>query len=249
MRYYVTADPHGFYTPLKKALEEKGYFSDPEPHKLIICGDLFDRGREALIMQDFVLEEMAKDRIILVRGNHEDLLQDYVDNNCMPESHHLSNGTVGTVMQLTDFSEARALTDFVKMAQEMRKTPLMTKILPSMINYYEAGNYIFVHGWIPCVQNKYGYVKIPNWRTEAFEEEWYFARWMNGMEVWKSVKEEGKTIVCGHWHASYGHSVYEGKGPQNGLGADFTPFIADGIIALDACTALSGFVNCIVVEA
>lgn len=36
MRYYITADP------LKKALEEKGYFSDPEPHKLIICGDLFD---------------------------------------------------------------------------------------------------------------------------------------------------------------------------------------------------------------
>ena len=217
MRYYVVADPHGFYTPLKNALEEKGYFTDPEPHKLIICGDLFDRGMEAPMMQDFVLEEMAKDRIILVRGNHEDLLQDYVDNNCIPESHHIP--------------------------------PLMTKILPSMVNYYEAGNYIFVHGWIPCVENRYGYVKIPNWRTEAFEEEWYFARWMNGMDVWKSVKEEGKIIVCGHWHASYGHSVYEGNGPQNGPGADFTPFIADGIIALDACTALSGFVNCIVVEA
>lgn len=30
--------------------------------------------------------------------------------------------------------------------------------------------------------------------------------------------------------------------------ADFSPFYSDGIIALDACTALSGIVNCIVLE-
>ncbi len=47
MRYYVVADPHGFFTEMKTALEEKGFFSDAEPHKLIICGDLFDRGAEA----------------------------------------------------------------------------------------------------------------------------------------------------------------------------------------------------------
>ena len=30
--------------------------------------------------------------------------------------------------------------------------------------------------------------------------------------------------------------------------ADFSPFIDDGIIALDACTAYSGFVNCVVID-
>lgn len=248
MKYYVTADPHGFYSPLKKALEEKGYFSDTEPHKLIICGDLFDRGKEALLMQDFIINEMKEGRIILIRGNHEDLLQEYVDNNCIPERHHISNGTVFTVMQLTGFSKVSALTDFAEMAKEMRKTPLMTQILPSMINYYETRKYIFVHGWIPCVQVGYEYRKIPNWRTEALDEEWYLSRWVNGMDAWKQVGERNKTIVCGHWHASYGHKVYEEKKSAGGESEDFTPFYSKGIIALDACTAYSGFVNCIVIE-
>ncbi len=44
MKYYITANIHGFNTELHKALDEAGYFTDPEPHELIILGDLFDRG-------------------------------------------------------------------------------------------------------------------------------------------------------------------------------------------------------------
>lgn len=47
MKYYVTSDIHGFYTRFHEKLEQAGYFTDPEPHKLLILGDLFDRGREA----------------------------------------------------------------------------------------------------------------------------------------------------------------------------------------------------------
>lgn len=59
---------------------------------------------------------------------------------------------------------------------------------------------------------------------------------------------EDKTIVCGHWHASYGHSRIEERGSEFGPDADFTPYIAPGIIAMDACTAQSGFVNCVVID-
>ena len=45
------ADVHGFYTEMISALKEKGYFDDKSPHKLIVCGDLFDRGSEAKEMQ------------------------------------------------------------------------------------------------------------------------------------------------------------------------------------------------------
>ena len=48
MKYYVVSDVHGFYTELQEALKEKGFFEDTVEHKLISCGDLFDRGREAL---------------------------------------------------------------------------------------------------------------------------------------------------------------------------------------------------------
>ena len=68
------------------------------------------------------------------------------------------------------------------------------------------------------------------------------------MDAVQTVTEAGKTIVCGHWHTSYGHSKFEGKGTEFGKDADFSPYIAPGIIALDACTARSGIVNYIVIE-
>ena len=63
-----------------------------------------------------------------------------------------------------------------------------------------------------------------------------------------NVIEDGKTIVCGHWHASYGHSKIHRKCTEFGPDAIFAPFNDKGIMALDACTAHSGFVNCVVIE-
>ena len=75
MKYYVVADVHGFCSILKDALNEKGFFNDEEPHKLIVCGDLFDRGGEAIEIQNFILELLEKDEVILIKGNHEELLK------------------------------------------------------------------------------------------------------------------------------------------------------------------------------
>ena len=107
MKYYVTADVHAYFTELQTALREQGFFEDAEPHKLVICGDLYDRGTEALQLQEFILDLMAKDQVILIRGNHEDLAIDLLNNwhrNSYLQRHHNLNGTVDTVSQLTGFS-------------------------------------------------------------------------------------------------------------------------------------------------
>ena len=64
----------------------------------------------------------------------------------------------------------------------------------------------------------------------------------------KSPTEKGKTIVCGHWHCSFGHSHYENDGGEFDNNPNFTPYYGDGIIALDACTVISKKVNCIIIE-
>ena len=51
MRYYVVSDVHSFYDELISALTEKGFFEDNEPHKLIVCVDLFDRGSQSKQLQ------------------------------------------------------------------------------------------------------------------------------------------------------------------------------------------------------
>jgi serine/threonine protein phosphatase 1 len=95
MKYYITADPHGYYTILKQALTESGFFSDPDPHKLIILGDLFDRGAEARELQKFVLNLMEEDQIILIKGNHEDLFEQLItEDHGIAYRHHVTNGTL-----------------------------------------------------------------------------------------------------------------------------------------------------------
>ena len=255
MRYYVTADVHSYFTLFKTALTEAGFFDDPEPHKLIICGDLFDRGKESLELQEFILDLMEKDQVILIRGNHEDLawqllvkwpLRSYL------ESHHHWNGTIDTVCQLTGKQLRDVYDTPASVGLEFRDTPFIRQILHEMPDYFETDHYIFVHGWIPCTVSKEEtgkeYSPIADWRS-AEKSQWDKARWINGMEAArKGIREPGKTIVCGHWHCSFGHANYENDGPERGSDANCTPYYGQGIIALDANTADSGKVNCIVIE-
>ncbi|MBR1496103.1 MAG: metallophosphoesterase [Oscillospiraceae bacterium] len=249
MRYYVVSDVHGFYEPLIAALSRAGYFDDAQPHKLVIAGDLFDRGEEAGKMQAFILDLLERDAVILIRGNHEDLFEELVvyDRGVML-GHHRSNGTYDTALQLTGFDLIRALMSPLAFAEAARQTPYYQTILPAARDYYETEHYIFVHGWIPrAVDSANRLTYMDGWR-EASEDDWRRARWINGMDAVRTVKEDGKTIVCGHWHTSYGHSRYEGKGSMFGKDADFTPYRAPGILAIDACTAYSGMVNCVVIQ-
>ena len=98
------------------------------------------------------------------------------------------------------------------------------------------------------------YSKIyPNWRddidTVERDEYWEKARWINGMLAWaQAMRIEGKTMVCGHWHTSWGHAHIHGTCPEWGPTANFSMFKDKGIIALDGCTAYTGKVNVYVLE-
>ncbi len=256
MKYYITSDIHSFYTEFRKALDEKGYFTDKEPHKIIICGDLFDRGTESAELAAFVLELMERDEVILIRGNHEDLLLDLLNGwnrHSFFEMHHSTNGTIDTVCQLTGMTTADVTRNCDEVGKRLLNSDVVQKIIPSMLDYYETENYIFVHGWIPCYCSWVShfervYSPVDNWRN-ADERLWDSARWTNGMEAAHGgIIEAGKTIVCGHWHCSFGHSHYERKCSEFDEDADFTPYYSDGIIAIDGCTTNSGIVNCIVIE-
>ena len=256
MRYYVTADVHGYFTELKKALTEQGFFQDPEPHKLIVCGDLYDRGMEALQLQAFIMELMEQDQVILIRGNHEDLAMSLLNNwhrRSYLQSHHHTNGTIDTLCQLTGCSLRELYTNTDNVGRAFLKSSYMQHIIPSMVDYYETDHCIFVHGWIPCIpisvaSNEMAYTPIPDWRN-ADKDLWDKARWINGMEAAHAgIREPGKTIVCGHWHCSFGHCRYEQDGGEFDNNPNFSPYCAEGIIALDACTPRSGKVNCIVID-
>ncbi len=255
VKYYVMSDTHGFYSETVKALKENGFFNDSEPHKLILCGDMMDRGQEAVELQNFMSELLSKRELIFVRGNHEDLMVNminkidlYMWDIALGMSNHNSNGTWDTALQLAGIKESFALRDIHKFADKVADSVFYKELIPASVDYYETEHHVFVHGWIP-VRGNANFSYDPKWRN-ANRQKWNGARWLNGMDMSEKYKvvEPGKTIVCGHWHCSYGHCEYNRVGSEFGPTANFEPYYGNGVIAIDACTALSGKVNCIVIE-
>lgn len=242
-KYFVIADVHSFYKIMLDTLNAKGFDVNNNEHYLILCGDLFDRGDESKELFKFV--QSLGDRFIYVRGNHEDLLIDCVyelSKGQIPGRHHFSNGTVKTICDFAD-ENIYAVYEYDKCKKLLEKIqPVVDFINEKSVDYYKVGKYMFVHGWFPlCL----------DWSEEA----WNRARWMNGMEAWKKGEVlKDKTVVCGHWHCSWGwshidqdRSEFPPKSKKN-WEKSFEPYIKEGIIALDACIAYSGICNCIVIE-
>jgi len=94
MKYFVCSDLHSHYIALIESLNKAGYDVNNPEHKLIVCGDIFDRGDETLEVYKF-LKSIPKERRILIRGNHEVLYLDLLKKH-LPDSYDYSNGTVKT---------------------------------------------------------------------------------------------------------------------------------------------------------
>lgn len=251
-QYFVTSDIHSYYSPLITALEQKRFDLNNPDHILCICGDLLDRGDQTVELWEFIKTLQSQGRLIYIKGNHESLLCDCMDEirrGRIPDSHHFHNKTVKTICQFCGEGEWIIYdpTWRDKICEIMQ--PVLDFINENCVDYAEIGNYILVHGWIPC------YEGLDDFR-DATEQDWEYARWENGMAMWKNPKSriDGKTIIVGHWHCSYGWSRIDQKYkefPQlthAHFQHSFQPWIKEGIIALDACCAYSGKLNCIVIK-
>lgn len=107
-RYFITSDIHGFYDEFMDALTRAGFDENNSSHILIVCGDIFDRGKKPLEIYDF-LRSLPKERRILIRGNHETLLRDLAARG-YPEDYDAHNKTYDTLAYIakqpikTDFA-------------------------------------------------------------------------------------------------------------------------------------------------
>lgn len=239
MKYFVSSDIHGFYDEWITALNEKGFDIKNPNHKIIICGDLFDRGKKPKEIINFIL--LNQDKFILIKGNHEELMENMILRN-EPVYVDFHNGTVDTILSLYPNWQILEF-DLYKIS---RRTGLEDVLLLCK-DYYETDNYIFVHGWIPINESTFTYDK--NWR-KASREKWNKARWLNPLDMYKNkIFEPNKKIVCGHYRCSaFWHFINPQKFDSLGGKARFSPFIDENIVALDAFTFESKKVNVVVIE-
>jgi len=235
MKYFICSDIHGYFDEWITALNNAGFELKNQQHKIILCGDAFDRGKQAVQVYKYLKELKQSDKLIYIRGNHEDLLFECVKQlkvTCgCAYTYHYSNGTVDTIQQLK---------------QEDLLAEVLEFIQDNSINYFETANHIFVHGWIPL--DLCGFYHA-NWRDSS-QEAWNKTRWTNPVEMYrKKIFDPDKTIVCGHWHCSaLWHEYNPIKYDEFGNKANFEPFITDKLVAIDGCTAVSHKVNVIVID-
>ena len=251
-KFFVASDIHSAFSIWMKALTEAGFDPNNPEHVLAVCGDLFDRMDETVQTYLFAKEMSEKGRLIYVRGNHEDLLFDCMEQikygRC-PSPHHFSNGTVKTICQFCGQNEWIMYDPTWRNQICEIMQPILDWIDKTCVDYYEINDFVLVHGWVPCYQG------LDDFR-DATKSDWKQARWDNGMKMWlnKACRVDGKTVVCGHWHCSWGWSHIKQlrkEFPQTNRkdwDKSFEPFVDDGIIAIDACTAYSNLCNVVVIE-
>jgi len=246
MLFYVISDVHGFFDEMKSTLDEAGFDPTDENHWLVVCGDCFDRGPKPVEVMKYL---KSLPRKVLVKGNHEDLLVECCKRG-YPMSHDFSNGTCETICKIGDMDLAYAFDECCD--RTLAKTGVF---IDSMVDYFETKHYIFVHSFVPlnCDDNlpshyilNRKYSKMDNWR-EASTLKWEDARWGNPFELAAKGLLPDKTLVFGHWHCSTGWAKQEGRS-EFGKDAKFDPYYGDGFIAIDACCAHSGKINCVVLE-
>ena len=253
-KYFVVSDLHSYYTITKTCLEEKGWEEDNKEHILIVCGDAFDRGDETLDLYFFLLRLLNDNRLIYVKGNHDILLKELIgelERGASIGAHHHSNGTLKTFFHFLE-GECIGKRSVYEIAREVEI--MFDKLYKNMVNYYELGNYIFVHSYIPT---KVGFSDKPlsfekvhkykkNWRDSS-DEDWEMAMWDNPFKIWNSnVREPNKTIVCGHWNTGWAHYNLHNLG-ANEYDCNYT-FKDNGIVGLDACVAESDKINVLVIK-
>ena len=141
MKYFVSADIHGFYDIWMQELNNKGFDINNPEHKIIVCGDLFDRGNQPKEIIKFILEH--KDKVILIKGNHEDLMEQMIARN-KNDYGDIRNGTAQTIV---DLYEQWLITEFD--LSKISKETGLDEVLSMCIDYFETENYILCgsRGW------------------------------------------------------------------------------------------------------
>lgn len=246
MKYFVVSDIHGFFDELIITLNEKGFDKNNPNHSLIVCGDCFDRGPKPIEVMEYL---KSLPRRHLIWGNHEQLMTELLCRR-YPCSHDITNGTWDTLNKFLAKNNEKITGSWENTLSQFYE------FFDLYENYYETKHCIFVHSWIPVLTTPGGKVVYnENWREQIAD--WGPATWANPFIMGDcGYNKTGKTIVFGHYHCSYGHFMIDNKGRSGSEfqeDANWEPYFGvdkDGnkYIGIDACTAYTGKVNCIIID-
>lgn len=147
--YFCVSDIHSFYDIFINALKENAFDINNDDHILVICGDAFDRGEQSKQLFNFLVSLQKYNRLIYVRGNHEDLLLDCIQEIKSGKAislHHYTNGTMKTISQFCNINLYDLALGVMTYKDIQNDLSLLLTFINSSTDYYELDDYLFVHG-------------------------------------------------------------------------------------------------------
>lgn len=101
MTMYFVSDIHGQYPALQKALQN-ATFSPQKGDRLYVLGDMVDRGPQSreVLFELLALRDAYPEQVTLLKGNHEQMLQDWLLRQGNAELYLRFNGGDATIRSL-----------------------------------------------------------------------------------------------------------------------------------------------------
>ncbi len=179
--YYIFGDIHGCFERLYRlwnGLKER--LTDED--QLLFLGDYIDRGPQSYEVLDFLIALSARHPSIFLRGNHEVMLQDYL-NGRDSSGNFIVNGGEATIRS------------YIKHRKNFKLPYNHGVFLDNLRTYYETGDFVAVHaGFRPSVAGfEEQYERDCFWIRDAF---------FRSERVWE------KTVIFGHTPTHYLHGKW-----------------------------------------
>ena len=136
MNTYAIGDIHGMLTRLHALVDLCRKHADGRPSRIVFLGDYIDRGPDSRGVLEFLMQLQSAwiGETIFLRGNHEALVLDAIDNR-LAERHWLRNGGLDTLKSYG-----------VGMAEELPGRH--REWLGALATQYDDGLRFFVHAGI-----------------------------------------------------------------------------------------------------
>ena len=215
-KVFVLSDIHGAFDSFKSILK---YWHEEE-EQLVILGDLADRGpksKEALLFTRQLVEEKEA---ILIKGNHDDMLEKYLKNPRKHQGHYYMNGGESTLRSLLgdEFLENQGAKNAKRIKEDY---PWLLPFLESLRYFYEWEDYLFVHAGVDLT--------LDHWRDSSKRD---FIWIREGFYDQKNTTD--KRIVFGHTVTSRLHGNF----------SNFEVWKTnDGLIGIDGGAVYGGQLN------
>lgn len=204
-RIYAVGDVHGCYDLLVSLLGQiRDHWTNTggrkEQTSLLFLGDIIDRGPDSKTCLELISKLWSANQVIVLRGNHEDMMIEAAQGNAAAQAVWLANGGIETLASF-DIDPPRTGEDAFDFAERLVAgvaAPIWD-MLHNTVHSWRSGDYLFAHAGVdPNVPlDKQDNLTLLSIREEFTQsDKWHGAVIVHGHSIVDRVEIRTNRIAC-----------------------------------------------------